>query len=51
MQGHDLQLIKLKEIVHKSFQNDLNVKDNGVLIVSNRFCVPNIEGLKNEIMA
>ncbi|KAH9657944.1 Endonuclease [Citrus sinensis] len=46
----DLQLLKLKEDVQKGLRTDFTVRDDGVLVMGNRLCVPDIKELKKEIM-
>ncbi|KAH9658749.1 Endonuclease [Citrus sinensis] len=50
MQDQDLQLLKLKEDVQKDLRTDFAVRDDGVLVMGNRLCVPDIKELKKEIM-
>ena len=50
MQDQDLRLLKLKEDVQKGLRTDFAVRDDGVLVMGNRLCVPDIKELKKEIM-
>ena len=50
MQDQDLQLLKLKEDVQKGLRTDFAVRDDGVLVMGNRLCIPDIKELKKEIM-
>ena len=50
MQAQDPQLMKLKEDVQKGLRTDFTVRGNGVLVMGNRLCVPDIKDLKEEIM-
>ena len=50
MQAQDPQLMKLKEDVQKSLRTDFIVRDDGVLVMGNRLCVPDIKNLKKMIM-
>ena len=45
-----MQLLKLKEDVQKGLRTDFAVRDDGVLVMGNRLCVPDIKELKKEIM-
>ncbi|KAH9685255.1 Endonuclease [Citrus sinensis] len=50
MQAQDPQLMKLKEDVQKSLRTDFMVREDGVVFMGNRLCVPDIKDLKKEIM-
>ncbi|KAH9705011.1 Endonuclease [Citrus sinensis] len=50
VESEDLQLLKLKEDVQKGLRTDFAVRDDGVLVMGNRLCVPDIKELKKEIM-
>ncbi|KAH9679701.1 Endonuclease [Citrus sinensis] len=50
MQVHDPQLMKLKEDVQKGLRTNFTVRGDGVLVMGNRLCVPDIKDLKEVIM-
>ena len=49
MQAQDPQIMKLKEDVQNGLRTDFTVRDDGVLVMGNRLCVPDVEELKKEI--
>lgn len=50
MQDQDLQLMKLREDVHKGLRTNFAMRDDRVLVKGNRLCVPHIKELKKNIM-
>ena len=49
-QSRDPILVDLEEKVHEEKFTDFNLDDEGVLWISGRLCVPNVENLREEIL-
>ena len=50
LQGQDDELNKLKENVATSGKTEFSVNTEGILMLADRLCVPNVDGLRQEIL-
>ena len=49
-QSRDPELLELMEKVHEGKFTNFNLNDEGVLWISGRLCVPNVDNLREEIL-
>ena len=49
-QRRDLILVELKEKVREGKFTDFNLDDEGVLWISGRLCIPDVDNLREEIL-